>query len=134
MPNEAIQECVACSCGYLQAGQRLSGLRGLPGLRCMVSTALILGSSIIGLTSEKQSSPAGNGLYSSGEVRTIGERRMKTICSICSKPVETHPNGWTKGHNAYPVNGGRCCDRCEWEVVIPARLSRIKLRRAKNEA
>lgn len=42
------------------------------------------------------------------------------VCSICHKPY----TGW--GNNAMPVNDGECCDECNWLVVIPARLERIK--------
>jgi hypothetical protein len=38
-------------------------------------------------------------------------------CSICGADYE----GW--GNNAHPVNAGRCCDQCNWKVVVPARLS-----------
>ena len=39
------------------------------------------------------------------------------ICSICKKEYF----GW--GNNAQPVNDGRCCDNCNTEKVIPARLA-----------
>jgi hypothetical protein len=48
-------------------------------------------------------------------------------CTICKG--EIHPqklNGkavWTDGHNAEPVKTGRCCDDCNWQVVIPIRLN-----------
>ena len=29
---------------------------------------------------------------------------------------------WDQGNNAYPVKVGRCCDDCNWNQVIPARL------------
>lgn len=45
-------------------------------------------------------------------------------CSICQKEIENN-NGWDKGHNAEPVNNGRCCDVCNATVVIPARLNLI---------
>ena len=37
-------------------------------------------------------------------------------CSIC--------NDWVHdfGHNAQPVNNGRCCDRCNIEYVIVKRI------------
>lgn len=41
----------------------------------------------------------------------------KKICSICKKEY----SGW--GNNAEPVNSGRCCDKCNTEKVIPARLA-----------
>jgi hypothetical protein len=40
-------------------------------------------------------------------------------CSICSGPV-------TEGHNAEPVNDGRCCTVCNDMVVIPSRIKRLK--------
>jgi hypothetical protein len=46
-------------------------------------------------------------------------------CSICCGPLEPDPEKakiWAHGNNAQPVNDGRCCDRCDWLVVIPARL------------
>ena len=44
-------------------------------------------------------------------------------CSICSNEIELNPmNGWSEGHNAEPVNGGRCCDLCNQSIVIPTRM------------
>jgi len=47
-------------------------------------------------------------------------------CSICKKEIDKQklPNGdfWTKGHNAAPVNNGRCCTMCNVNYVIPARI------------
>ena len=48
-------------------------------------------------------------------------------CSICKGDIEhkEDDNGkvyWTSGNNAEPVNDGRCCDTCNAEVVLPARL------------
>ena len=40
----------------------------------------------------------------------------KNICVICGSPFEGY------GNNADPVENGRCCDRCNMEVVIPARM------------
>jgi len=53
-------------------------------------------------------------------------------CSICGGDIEVkrHPDTgevmWDQGNNADPVNDGRCCDKCNWEVVIPKRLEGIK--------
>jgi len=49
-------------------------------------------------------------------------------CSICNshiKPLKDEEGKvvWEHGNNAEPVNSGRCCDDCNWKVVIPARLS-----------
>lgn len=38
------------------------------------------------------------------------------ICSICRHKY----SGF--GNNAYPINNGRCCDVCNAEVVVPARI------------
>jgi len=49
------------------------------------------------------------------------------ICCICSNPIEAEftESGdayWTDGHNAEPVAEGRCCDKCNDNIVIPTRL------------
>lgn len=51
----------------------------------------------------------------------------KQICSICGKEYVGY------GNNAYPINDGRCCDNCNKEVVIPARIALITRRRKKEE-
>ena len=56
---------------------------------------------------------------------TITETIMQ--CVICKGPIEVKktPEGkvyWTEGNNADPVADGRCCDSCDWNVVIPTRL------------
>lgn len=38
------------------------------------------------------------------------------VCSICKGNYVGY------GNNAYPVNDGRCCDECNREVVIQARI------------
>ena len=48
-------------------------------------------------------------------------------CSICSGYIEPLKDKdgivvWEHGNNAQPINDGRCCDKCNWEVVIPARI------------
>ncbi len=37
-------------------------------------------------------------------------------CSICGKKYKGY------GNNARPVNDGRCCDDCNFKVVIPKRI------------
>ena len=45
------------------------------------------------------------------------------ICSICAGPIVAEPiSGWAGGHNAEPVNSGRCCRECNDTVVLPMRL------------
>jgi len=47
----------------------------------------------------------------------------KQPCSICRDPIGMDANGiWDGGHNAQPVNDGRCCEDCNNNVVIPARM------------
>ena len=44
-------------------------------------------------------------------------------CSICGDKI--HPeliSGWDKGHNADPINKGRCCSVCNDTVVLPQRM------------
>lgn len=43
------------------------------------------------------------------------------LCSICFEEIPVI-RGWAHGNNASPVNMGRCCNRCDNEVVIPARI------------
>jgi hypothetical protein len=38
------------------------------------------------------------------------------LCSICGAPFEGH------GHNAMPINEGRCCDSCCNTLVVPRRI------------
>lgn len=46
------------------------------------------------------------------------------ICSICGNEIK--PEGdWLLGHNAEPVNDGRCCRHCNDTVVIPTRIVAI---------
>lgn len=43
--------------------------------------------------------------------------RIPDSCCICGKPLEGH------GNNPYPLKKtGRCCDKCNIEKVIPARI------------
>ena len=43
-------------------------------------------------------------------------------CSICNEKIQPDIIGWDKGHNAEPVNKGRCCSNCNSRVVLPARI------------
>ena len=51
-----------------------------------------------------------------------------TKCSICEENLEEqkHPKTgdifWIKGHNAEPINDGRCCDICNDTIVIARRM------------
>jgi hypothetical protein len=54
-------------------------------------------------------------------------------CSICEKEIPVKPYGWSEGHNAWPITEGRCCDQCNRERVIPARLRMTEGYRGKSE-
>ena len=43
-------------------------------------------------------------------------------CSICAGDVDVQIGGWDQGHNAYPINDGRCCSHCNDTIVVPRRI------------
>lgn len=44
---------------------------------------------------------------------------MKTCC-ICGKKFTEY------GNNPWPIrDDGRCCDKCNWTVVLPARIKKL---------
>ena len=53
-------------------------------------------------------------------------------CSICGKDIipMLHPATgevvWDQGNNAEPITDGRCCDHCNWNVVIPVRMVEMR--------
>jgi len=58
--------------------------------------------------------------------------KEKLTCSICFLPIGPQANGWAGGHNAEPINDGRCCERCDQMVVIPARINIYRQQKAKE--
>jgi len=43
-------------------------------------------------------------------------------CSICKTEIEKQEDEygkviWDKGHNAHPINNGRCCGICNESVI-----------------
>lgn len=41
-------------------------------------------------------------------------------CCICKKELKTN-----EGNNPDPIKKkGKCCNKCNWEIVIPARLKK----------
>ena len=48
-------------------------------------------------------------------------------CSICKDKVDVLKDGdviiWDKGHNAEPINNGRCCSQCNDTIVVPKRIN-----------
>ena len=53
------------------------------------------------------------------------------LCSICFNDIPS-VNGWDSGNNAAPINHGRCCNDCDNNIVIPARLN-MMMRKISNE-
>ena len=45
-------------------------------------------------------------------------------CSICDDQIEVELSGWADGANAWPITDGRCCYKCDEQIVIPTRLAR----------
>tara|TARA_R100001082_G_scaffold52792_1_gene28790 strand:+ start:1183 stop:1386 length:204 start_codon:yes stop_codon:yes gene_type:complete len=64
---------------------------------------------------------------------------IKMKCSICKGEIDRqHLHGdiyWDEGHNAQPINDGRCCTKCNCNIVIPYRISLMmkKNERVENE-
>jgi len=46
-------------------------------------------------------------------------------CSICGDDIQPEPHGWAGGHNAQPINDGRCCTDCNALVVLPVRIAQM---------
>jgi hypothetical protein len=55
--------------------------------------------------------------------------KEEMFCSICGEPNEKWSAGFY-GHNAEPINGGRCCAYCNGSKVLPARIRLIQQRDA----
>lgn len=58
-------------------------------------------------------------------------------CSICGKEIDKQydKNGkmfWDEGHNAEPINSGRCCSNCNDNLVIPRRIIDLYERKHKE--
>jgi hypothetical protein len=52
------------------------------------------------------------------------------ICVICKKDIEPDRTDdgeiyWDQGNSAEPIDEGRCCNRCNDTIVIPARLTEM---------
>jgi hypothetical protein len=64
-------------------------------------------------------------MYKARKGDTMNEKK----CCICKRPLEKRytPEGvlyWDDGNNAWPIQDGRCCDKCNSEYVIPARMGK----------
>ena len=54
------------------------------------------------------------------------------ICIICKGEIDKQYNDkgvmyWDQGHNARPVADGQCCSRCNEDIVIPMRMTDMKM-------
>tara|TARA_R110002096_G_scaffold168297_2_gene338844 strand:+ start:766 stop:966 length:201 start_codon:yes stop_codon:yes gene_type:complete len=54
------------------------------------------------------------------------------ICIICKGEIDKQYNNkgvmyWDQGHNAQPVADGQCCNRCNEDIVIPMRMTDMKM-------
>lgn len=60
-----------------------------------------------------------------------GSPKKVGTCSICQGVIDVQVNPktgevfWEHGHNAEPVNSGRCCSKCNDTIVIPARIRKM---------
>ncbi len=46
----------------------------------------------------------------------------KLRCSICEEIITPDPDGWDGGHNAEPINSGKCCGFCNARIVEPTQI------------
>ena len=46
-------------------------------------------------------------------------KEVKKVCCLCGKEFE----GW--GNNAWPLAEGICCDSCNRNKILPARLENL---------
>ena len=58
-------------------------------------------------------------------------------CCICKGEIEKQYTEegemyWDQGNNAQPIDDGRCCNECNATIVIPARLTEMKLKMNKS--
>jgi hypothetical protein len=54
---------------------------------------------------------------------------MSNRCAICR--VEMDEDDW--GHNAWPIVDGQCCDKCQNDCVLPARIANYYLQELKRK-
>ena len=47
-------------------------------------------------------------------------------CCICKGKIKKEINGWDRGNNALPIKDGRCCNKCNSTIVIPARFYQLQ--------
>ena len=52
------------------------------------------------------------------------------ICVICKNEIDKQytEDGvmyWDQGNNAEPIANGRCCNKCDRDIVVPHRLAEV---------
>jgi hypothetical protein len=70
------------------------------------------------------------------KVNEAGNTNELIKCCICGKDIQPDANGWMLGHNPSPLYNGendRCCDTCNWSIVIPERLHQISRQDHNNQ-
>lgn len=58
---------------------------------------------------------------------------MTNKCCLCKEKIEEEANGWKDGHNAFPLEDGRCCSKCNSMYVIPTRIDIIQINGKKKK-
>ena len=59
-------------------------------------------------------------------------------CVICGEIIDYQYNKkgevvWKEGHNPEPISShGRCCSKCNSDIVIPARIADIYVKEKKD--
>lgn len=56
----------------------------------------------------------------------MNERQQAQKCVICGKVFTGY------GNNADPIADGECCDKCNSDVVVPARIEQLRRARENN--
>lgn len=54
-------------------------------------------------------------------------KNEKLKCCLCDSVIYRY------GHNALPLEDGRCCDNCNWTKVIPYRIAVLTNREKREE-
>ena len=48
-------------------------------------------------------------------------------CCLCKEEIGKANSAWVSGNNAWPLSDdGRCCDKCNIMLVMPARIQKLK--------
>lgn len=66
-----------------------------------------------------------NQIINNNKYNTMKKNKTQK-CSICGRRFEGF------GHNAYPINEGRCCNMCQGRIVMPIRFLSAELSEIKE--